>query len=513
MIGPVSAGGWATGLLQALSNPPQGFKGACQMSVEMASRGGVTSESLVKDTFRQIASIDHGLQGGNAFIETNPDALQQARALDLEREKGQVRGYLHGVPIALKDVFETKDRMQTSAGSKALVGKAATQNAKVVDNLLKAGVVVVGKTNMSELSNFRSELPVDGWSSRGGQTLNPHRLGGMVAGSSSGSAVAVAQGHVPLALGVETSGSIITPAAYNGVFGLKTSVGLLSTEGVMTSSRMDSIGTFTRNVCDAAEALNAMTETTLYTEGLRSDALKGKRIGYTPVPELSVEEAKDPAKRADRKHYADALEVLKSQGAILVPVGTLEDGVAEQTYADYNEALFSDVKHQLEEYLAGREGLPVKSLSELIAFNKRHQQPGEPDQNLLELINGLVSTQDQRDELWAAIIPVFQKTIDDPMKKHRLDAMVSNFLSNNYFFSAAAGYSGMSIPSGMDDEGMPTALYLYGSANNEATVLSAAYVYEQATQAIKQPAFRPGAPFTPAPVMTDNAVEGPAGNV
>ncbi|WP_300626792.1 amidase family protein [Pseudomonas sp.] len=481
------------------------------MSGEMASGGGVTSESLVKDAFRQIANIDRGLQGGNAFIETNPDALNEARERDLERRKGHVRGYLHGVPIALKDVFETKNRMQTSAGSKALVGKAATKNAAVVDKLLKAGVVVVGKTNMSELSNFRSELPVDGWSSRGGQTLNPHRLGGTVAGSSSGSAVAVAQGHVPLALGVETSGSIITPAAYNGVFGLKTSVGLVSNEGVMTSSRMDTIGTFTRNVCDAAEALNAMTETSVYTEGLRSDALKGKRIGYTPVPELSVEDAKDPAKRADRKHYTDALEVLRSQGALLVPVGTLEDGVAEETYSDYNEALFSDVKHQLEEYLAGREGLPVKSLTELIAFNKRHQQPGEPDQHLLELINGLETTQQQRDKLWEAIIPVFQKTIDDPMKEHKLDAMVSNFLSNNYFFSAAAGYPGMSVPSGMDDEGMPTALYVYGAANSEATLLSAAYVYEQATQAIKEPAFLPGTPFTPAPVMADGAV--PVDNV
>lgn len=512
MIGPFSAVGWATGLFQALANPPQGFKGACQMAGEMASGSGVTSEGLVKDAFRQIANIDRGLQGGNAFIETNPDALKEARTLDAERKGGHVRGYLHGVPIALKDVFETNDRMQTSAGSKALVGKAATKNAKVVDTLLKAGVVVVGKTNMSELSNFRSESPVDGWSSRGGQTLNPHRLGGAVAGSSSGSAVAVAQGHVPLALGVETSGSVIAPAGFNGVFGLKTSVGLLSTEGVMTSSRMDTIGTFTRNVCDAAEALNAMTQTNRYTLGLRADALKGKRIGYTPVPELSVQEGQDPAKRADSKHYADALEVLKSQGAILVPLGTLEQSVPERTYSDYNEALFSDVKHRLEEYLAGREGLPVNSLLELIEFNKRHQKPGEPDQNMLELISGLETTQDQRDKLWEAIIPVFQKTIDDPMRTHNLDAMASNFLSNNYYFSAAAGYPGMSIPSGMDDEGMPTALYLYGAANSEATLLSAAYVYEQATQAIKEPAFLPGIPFKPAPVMTADADDVLAGN-
>lgn len=510
MIGPGSAGWWATGLTQAFSEPVQGFKSACQMSGEMAKKGSVTSESLVQDSFKQIANIDRGLHGGNAFVETNPDALTEAKTRDQERANGRVRGYLHGVPIALKDVFETKDRMQTSAGSKALVGAPATKNAKVVDNLLKAGAVVVGKTNMSELSNFRAELPTDGWSSRGGQTLNPHRLGGQVAGSSSGSAVAVAQGHVPLALGVETNGSVITPAAYNGVFGLKTTVGLLSTEGVMTSSRQDAIGTFTRNVCDAAQALNAMTETNAYTDGLRSDALKGKRIGYTPLPELSAEDAKDPAKRADYKHYQEALEVLKSQGAILVPVGRLDEGIPEEAYGEYNEALFSDVQHRLEGYLAGREGLPVKSISELIAFNNRNQQPGEPDQNLLELINSLETTPEKRDELWAAILPIFQKTIDDPMKEHKLDAMVSNFLSNNYYFSAVAGYPGISVPSGMDDEGMPTALYFYGPGNSEATLLSVAYGYEQASPAIQKPAFLPGAPFTPAPVGADEVVEASA---
>jgi len=263
MIGPIIAGGLTDGVLQAFLNQPQGFKSAFQMSEEMA-KGQATSESLVNDSLKKIANIDRGLQGGNAFIEINPDARKQAQMRDQERARGVSCGYLYGVPVALKDVFETKDRMQTSAGSKALVGAPATANAKVVDKLLKAGSVVVGKTNMSEFSNFRSEFPVDGWSSRGGQTLNPHRLGGQVAGSSSGSAVAVAQGHVPLALGVETSGSIITPAAYNGVFGLKTTVGLVSTEGVMTSSRMDTIGTFTRNVRDAAEALNAMTESRRY---------------------------------------------------------------------------------------------------------------------------------------------------------------------------------------------------------------------------------------------------------
>ena len=508
MFGPFSPAGWATGVFQALGNPPQGFKSAQEMSAEMA-KSGVTSEALVNDSLQLIANVDKGLQGGNAFLETNRNARQEAKTLDNERANGHVRGYLHGVPIALKDVFETQGNMQTSAGSKALVGEPAKKNARVVDNLLNAGVVIVGKTNMSELSNFRSDAPADGWSSRGGQTLNPHRLGGQVAGSSSGSAVAVAQGHVPLALGLETNGSIISPAAYNGVLGLKPTTGLVSTEGVMTSSRQDAVGTFTRTTRDAAEALNAMTGTAVYTAGLTPDALVGKRIGFTPLPELSPEDAMDPAKRADRKHYEEALETLRAKGATLVPVGPLAQGVSDETYQDYNEALFADVKHRLEEYLAGREGLPVKSLSELIAFNRHHQQSGEPDQTLLEIINSLDITPQRRDELWEAVIPIFQKTVDDPLRKHNLDAMVSNFLSYNYFFSAAAGYPGISVPSGMDDAGMPTALYFFGSANSEANLLSVAYGYEQATNAIREPEFVPGKPFSPPRTDATTAVGAP----
>lgn len=495
----ILAGGSYAGIIQALANPPTAFKSGYEMSTDMAGQKGETSESLVRNSLKNIATVDQGLQGGNAFLETNRNAVEDAKARDKERAGGQLRSYWHGTPIALKDVFETKDNMQTSAGSNALVGRPASRNARVVENLLEAGVVIVGKTTMSELSNFRSRIPVDGWSSRGGQTLNPHRLGGQVAGSSSGSAVAVAQGHVPLALGVETSGSIITPAAYNGVFGLKTTAGLLSTEGVMTSSHLDSIGTFTRNVCDAAEALNAMTKTRKYTEGLKPDALQGKRIGFTPLPELTPEEARDPAKRADRDRYEAALEVLRSNGAVLVPVASLDAGVADETYDKYGEALYADVKKQLGDYLAGREGLPVKSLSELIAFNYKHQKPGDPDQDILEMINGLETTEARRKELWAAIVPIFKQTIDTPLAEHQLDAMVSNFLSNSYFFAAGAGYPGISIPSGMDDDGMPTALHLYGAGDSEATLLSVAYGYEQATQAIREPAFLPGKPYSPTP--------------
>ncbi|MDY7534963.1 amidase family protein [Pseudomonas sp. Bout1] len=453
---------------------------------------GANSGSVVRDSLKLIANMDKGLQGANAFIEINPDAREKARELDQERAEGKVRGPLHGVPIALKDVFETGDKMQTSGGSMALVGRPASKNAKVVDNLLKAGVVIIGKTNMSELSNFRSDTPLDGWSSRGGQTLNPHRLSGQAAGSSTGSAVAVAQGIVPLALGVETNGSIITPAAYNGVVGFKPTEGLVSTEGVMTSSRQDTVGTFTRNVRDAAQALNAMTQTNLYTVGLGPDSLVGKRIGYTPLPELSADDASDPAKRADRQHFEDAIQLLQAKGATMVPVGRLAEGLSDDTYDSYGLALYADVQQKLEDYLAGREGLAVKSLSELIDFNERNNGPGVPDQRLLTMIRDLDVSEHVREELWADIGPIFKGTINTPLTEHKLDAIVSNFLSHSYYYGAAAGYPGISVPSGMDDDGMPTAVHFYGASLSEPTLLSVAYGYEQASQAIRKPAFMAG---------------------
>jgi amidase len=266
----------------------------------------------------------------------------------------------------------------------------------------------------------------------------------------------------------------------------------------MTSSRLDSVGTFTRNVRDAAEALNAMTETNGYTAGLTPDALRGKRIGYTPIPELSPEEARDPARRADKKHFEDSIRLLASKGAVMVPIlHPLGEGVSVQTYKDYNRALLADTKQSLQGYLAGRQGLPVMSLSELIAFNERDKRPGEPDQDLLKVINNLEMTDEQREDLWKVVIPVFKDTLDKPLTEHKLDAIVSNFRSDSYYFAAAAGYPGISVPSGLDDEGMPTALHLSGTANSEATLLSIAYGYEQATQAISKPAFAPGVPFSP----------------
>lgn len=492
MIGPSLGAGWSTGFFDAITHAPQGFRSAQALAADMASPNGASSEAVVRDSLRQIANLDKGLQGGNAFIEINPDARENARALDRERADGKLRGPLHGVPIALKDVFDTSDKMQTSAGSSALVGTPAAKNARVVDNLLKAGVVIVGKTNMSELSNFRSDTPVNGWSSRGGQTLNPHRLNGQPAGSSTGSAVAVAQGLVPLALGVETNGSIIAPAAYNGVIGFKPTVGLVSTEGVMTSSRLDTVGTFTRTVRDAAQALDAMTETNHHTTGLTPDSLVGKRIGYTPLPELSADDAEDPDIRADRQHFADALTLLQAKGATLVPVGKLAEGVSDDTYDSYSLALYADVKQKLEAYLAGREGLPVKSLSELVEFNERNTGPGVPDQGLLTMIKDLDVSDHVREGLWAAISPIFKDTVNKPLTEHKLDAIVSNFLSGSYYFAAAAGYPGISVPSGMDDDGMPTALHFYGASLNEPTLLSVAYGYEQASLAIREPAFIPG---------------------
>ena len=224
----------------AASKPvPSGteFLSVSELSRQMASPGGLTSVDLVDYLQERIRRVDPKL---SSVIELNPEALETARELDRERASGKVRGPLHGIPILLKDTIETEG-MQTSAGAFGLVGAAAGKNAPLVDYLIKQGAVILGKTNMSELGGFRGGP--DGWSSRGGQTLNPHHSDASVGGSSSGSAAAVAAGLAPLAVGAETNGSIIVPAAFNGVVGLKPSVGLLDRNGIIPASqRQDTPG-------------------------------------------------------------------------------------------------------------------------------------------------------------------------------------------------------------------------------------------------------------------------------
>jgi amidase len=249
--------------------------------------GELTSRQLCETYLARIARLNPQL---HAIIETNPDALAIADALDAERRQGHVRGPLHGVPILLKDIIETKDRMETTAGSLVLVGIPVSGDAFVVERLRAAGAVVFGKANLTEWGGAGVQL---GWSSRGGQTMNPYAADRSPLGSSAGSASAVTANLAAAALGGETVGSIVGPSAVMGVVGLKTTAGLVSRRGTVPAvQEIDSIGPITKSVHDAAIVLSAIAQRddgdpqaiavdrprgTDYAAHLGSDGLQGVR--------------------------------------------------------------------------------------------------------------------------------------------------------------------------------------------------------------------------------------------
>ncbi|WP_010112938.1 amidase family protein, partial [Burkholderia oklahomensis] len=262
-------------------------------SAPMSLHEAPSASQAVRETLDRIARIDRDGPRLNAIIELNPDAEAIARALDAERGAGAVRGPLHGVTVALKDNIATGDRMATTAGSLALDGVHATRDAHLVARLRRAGAVVVAKTNLSEWANFRSTRSTSGWSARGGLSRNPYALDRTTSGSSSGSAVAVAAGLVAMAVGTETDGSIVSPAAINGCVGLKPTVGRVSRDGIVPLSQtQDTAGPITRTVRDAARLLAALAGGDAndsatadapapadYVGALDASALRGARIG------------------------------------------------------------------------------------------------------------------------------------------------------------------------------------------------------------------------------------------
>ena len=215
--------------------------------------GELTARQLAVLYLEQIDTVDKAGPYVNAVIETNPEALEIADKLDGERQSGKVRGPLHGIPVLIKDNIDTHDQMQTTAGSLALEGHIAAQDAFIVKQLRKAGAVFLGKTNLSEWANFRGKRSVSGWSSRGGLTRNPYALDRSACGSSSGSGAAVAANLCVVSVGTETDGSIICPSQTHGIVGIKPTLGLLSRSGIIPIAHsQDTAGPMARTVEEAA---------------------------------------------------------------------------------------------------------------------------------------------------------------------------------------------------------------------------------------------------------------------
>lgn len=480
----------------------------------MAS-GRWTSRSLVDWYLDAIDRIDRGGPRLNAILELNPEARSVADALDAERQGGAVRGPLHGVPILVKDNIGTADRMHTSAGSLALAMNIAPKDAFVVRRLREAGAVILGKANMSEWANARGRASVGGWSGRGGSTRNPYALDRSAGGSSSGTAAAVGANLVAAAVGTETMGSIVTPAALCGVVGLKPTVGLVSRSGIIpVSYTQDTAGPMTRTVRDAALLLSAIagrdpddaatseaaTRAIDYTTALDPDGLRGARIGVARnLFGLSLV--------ADRV-VERALGALREGGAELVdPVDVT---TAEAVWGFDAELLAFELKASLNAYLATlAPNVPVRTLADLIAFNRRHS-----DRELLwfgqetfEYAQERPSLESPEYDRLLGLVRQLARTqgIDATLATHRLDAIVApttspawltdhllgdNAMLGSFVIAAAAGYPSLTVPAG-DVEGLPVGMLFFGGAWQEATLLKLGYAFEQRVRARREPSFRP----------------------
>jgi amidase len=475
--------------------------------------GRITSKSLTAKYLARIKAIDKAGPRINAIIEVNPEALAIADALDKERKLKGPRGPLHGIPVLLKDNIGTADRMQTTAGSLALVGAKAPRDSFVAARLREAGAVILGKTNLSEWANLRSTRSTSGWSARGGLTRNPYALDRNTSGSSSGSGAAVAAGLAALAVGSETDGSIVSPSSINGIVGIKPTLGLVSRAGVIPIAHsQDTTGPMALTVADAAALLTAMAGTDPrdqatadasakaidYTKVLDQNALKGARLG---VVRSSFGGRNDQASAEIEK----ALAVLKAQGAILIDIPELPD--AGKIGEPELEVLLYEFKTDLNAYLAEyAQGAPVKTMADVIAFNEKNKAKEMPffEQELLiraEAKGGLDS-KEYLDAL-ATSRGTARAGIDKVMSDNKLDALVAptgspawltDFINGDAegdSFStpaAVAGYPHITVPAGFV-HGLPCGISFVGIAWSEPRLIALAYAFEQATHHRRPPNF------------------------
>ena len=485
------------------------------LQAEMRS-GKLTSERLVALYLEKIGKLDKKGPGINSILEINPEALAIAKALDQERKQKGSRGIFHGIPVVIKGNISTADQMTTTAGSLALAGARASKDAFIVENLRKAGAVILGKANLSEWANFRSMRSSSGWSSQGGQTKNPYALDRNPGGSSAGSAAAVAANLCAVSIGTETDGSIMCPASLCGVVGIKPTVGLISRSGIIPIAHsQDTAGPMARTVTDAAIFLGILTgidqrdpitaeskgkAQTDYTTFLDKNGLKGARIGV-------ARKSFGFHEKVDRL-MEEALSVMKDQGAVIIDAAEIEP---EERYGDAEfEVLLYEFKADLNAYLGKLEhNCPVRSLKDIIAFNEDHRQEVMPyfEQEIFLMAEkkGPLSSEEYQNALEKCRRLSRTEGIDKTLEEHKLDAVVvptdgpawvtdlvngDHYLGGSSQAAAVAGYPSITVPAG-EVFGLPVGVSFIGGAYQESKLIKLAYAYEQASRHRHAPSFRP----------------------
>jgi amidase len=536
--------------LAALAQPDDTFPfreaTVAQLQAQMAA-GRLTSEQLTRAYIERIHALDSSGPGVNAVMELNPDALALARKADEMRRHGVVLGPLHGIPVLLKDNIDTGDKMQTSAGSFALVGTPAPRDSTVAANLRAGGAVILGKTTLSEWANFRSFESISGWSGRGGQTHNPYGIDRNACGSSSGSGAAASANFATVSFGSETDGSIVCPGNANGVVAIKPTVGLTSRAGVVPISHtQDTVGPHARTVADAAAALGVIQSRTYdgrdpatgsqplgwrgrftrpsnipadYTQFLDPNGLKGARIGITRVGLGGFGPPGFPTFVATPAPVTAAIEAafkaLSDAGATVIDLDAA--GFTFIPAAGETGVLLYDFKNDVQAYFANRVGVPVAggTLQTAIDFNNAHADVEMPffNQDIFDLANSLNTTNPDAPQdpslfgmngagmsSYNIALDLDQAagvSMDQALSTFHLDAVVSatdnpawstDLVYGDHFLFGTSGLAaGPGYPIVQVPAGVvfgvPLGISFFGTAFSEPTLIKLASGYEAATQA------------------------------
>jgi amidase len=515
--------------------------------------GANTVREIVQGAILRIEAIDKQGPSLNAVIELNPDALAIADELDAELAAGTRRGPMHGIPVLIKDNIATGDQMETTAGSLALVGLKAIADSTVAARLRRAGMVILGKTNLSEWANIRSFSSTSGWSGRGGQTGNPYQVDRNPSGSSSGSGAAAAVGYVAVTIGTETNGSIVSPAGNCGVVGIKPTVGLVSRYGVIPISHsQDTIGPMARTVADAAALLTVLAAPDAYDPATTGIWPVHPPSGATPeaspdaTPEVSIlpfpsyplqqqqrVSAVDYVAQLDPEGLAgarigvareltvnshhgmavfeEALQVLAAAGAELVDPVEIPSQADQAWSADTLPVLEWELKAGLADYFAKflPEGSPITSLADVIAFNEEHAEEEMPFFDQAIFLSAEQRTGLDDPAYIQAVLNIQQagraNGIDAALQQHSLDALIAptngpatridlvngdHWLGGTSTLAAIAGYPLVTVPAGYR-HGLPVGITFMGTAFSEATLVRLAYAFEQAAQVWQPPTLVP----------------------
>ena len=490
------------------------------LQADLAARR-VTSVELVRAYQQRIAALDRAGPRLNSVLILNPDAIAQAKALDLERAVKGARGPLHGIPLLIKDNIETADPMPTTAGSLALAASMPGRDAPAVARLRAAGAIILGKTNLSEWANIRSTHSISGWSGIGGLTRNPYVLDRSTCGSSAGSGAAIAASLAAAALGTETNGSLVCPGSFNGLVSIKPTVGLVSrTHVIPISHTQDTPGPMTRTVRDTALLLEAMAGSdpadaaTLsadshlrpYASALASGALAGKRLGVI-VPHGTT---------PTDKVFEGALAALRAAGAEIVPVPDFKRPA--DTVENSALVLKYELKNDMAAYLASLPPGGPKTLADLIAFNAASaRELAVFGQEYFEMAQASGTLSDPvyiraRDTLGASM----RALIDSTLAAYRLDALIRPTAEPAFRVDsvrgdniggiasgepAMAGYPHLTVPMGVVD-GLPVGLSFIGPAWSESLLLALGADFERRAAARRPPQFLPS---LESPTQTDLA--------